>query len=88
MVNNGYDAGLACEALADGADLVVFGRPFIANPDLPRRLRENASLNAIGAAPPMAAAPTATPTTRRWTRSPQWFEPNPIGSGAPTSRCA
>lgn len=41
MVNNGYDAALARAALAEGrADLVAFGRPFIANPDLGRRLRE------------------------------------------------
>jgi len=45
MVNNGYDRALADAALAHGADLVAFGRPFIANPDLPRRLRENAPLN-------------------------------------------
>jgi len=32
--------------LAQGlADLVAFGRPFIANPDLPRRLRENLALS-------------------------------------------
>lgn len=45
MVNNGYDAPLAARALNDGADLVAFGRPFIANPDLPRRLREGVALN-------------------------------------------
>ena len=46
MVNNGFDAALATQALAEGADLVAFGRPFIANPDLTRRLREGAALNA------------------------------------------
>jgi N-ethylmaleimide reductase len=45
MVNNGYDKTLAEKAIADGADLVAFGRPFIANPDLVRRLREDAPLN-------------------------------------------
>jgi N-ethylmaleimide reductase len=45
MVNNGLDLALANQALAEGADLVAFGRPFIANPDLTRRLRENASFN-------------------------------------------
>jgi N-ethylmaleimide reductase len=45
MVNNGYDNALASQSLAEGADLVAFGRPFIANPDLTRRLRENAALN-------------------------------------------
>ena len=45
MVNNGLDVELANQALADGADLVAFGRPFIGNPDLTRRLREVAPLN-------------------------------------------
>jgi N-ethylmaleimide reductase len=44
MVNNGYDKALAEQAVADGADIVAFGRPFIANPDLVRRLREDAPL--------------------------------------------
>ena len=42
MVNNGYDRAMALQAVADGAaDLVAFGRPFIGNPDLGRRLRED-----------------------------------------------
>jgi len=45
MVNNGYDKSLAEKAVADGADLVAFGVPFIANPDLVERLRSNAALN-------------------------------------------
>ncbi|MFY8104356.1 MAG: alkene reductase [Ramlibacter sp.] len=45
MVNNGYNAALADQALAGGADLVAFGRPFIANPDLVERLRRGAPLN-------------------------------------------
>jgi N-ethylmaleimide reductase len=33
---------MALEAVASGqADLVAFGKPFIANPDLGRRLRED-----------------------------------------------
>ena len=47
MVNNSYDKPLAEQALAHGADLVAFGRPFIANPDLVERLRRNAPLNAV-----------------------------------------
>ncbi|EGV19006.1 alkene reductase [Thiocapsa marina] len=48
MINNGYGKDDAEEALAAGrADLVAFGRPFIGNPDLVRRLRENAPLNAL-----------------------------------------
>ncbi|MDP3357310.1 MAG: alkene reductase, partial [Polaromonas sp.] len=45
MVNNGYDKALAEKAVAEGADLVAFGRPYIANPDLVERLRANAALN-------------------------------------------
>jgi N-ethylmaleimide reductase len=46
MVNNGYNREMAEEAVAKGyADLVAFGKPFIANPDLVRRFREGAELN-------------------------------------------
>jgi len=47
LVNNGYDLALAEQAVKDGrADLVAFGKPFIANPDLVERLRLHAPLNA------------------------------------------
>ncbi|HEX5738503.1 MAG TPA: alkene reductase, partial [Hydrogenophaga sp.] len=46
MVNNGYDLPLARQALAEGADLVAFGKPFIANPDLVERLRRDGPFNA------------------------------------------
>ncbi|MDD5324113.1 MAG: alkene reductase [Polaromonas sp.] len=45
MVNNGYDGKLAEKAIANGADLVAFGKTFLANPDLVERLRRNAPLN-------------------------------------------
>ena len=45
MVNNGYDQAMAGQAVQDGADLVAFGKAYIANPDLVRRLREGAPLN-------------------------------------------
>lgn len=46
IVNNGYDRALAIAAVFSGrADAVAFGQPFIANPDLPRRLRQIAPLN-------------------------------------------
>ncbi|MFI0849738.1 alkene reductase [Mesorhizobium sp. IMUNJ 23232] len=46
LVNNGYDRQLAETAIADGyADLVAFGKLFIANPDLVSRLKRNAALN-------------------------------------------
>ncbi|TAN49872.1 MAG: alkene reductase [Methylococcaceae bacterium] len=46
LVCGGYDRGKAEAALAHGrADLIGFGRSFIANPDLPERLRRRAALN-------------------------------------------
>ena len=51
MVNGGYDAATADAAIARGeADLVAFGVPFIANPDLPLRYRKRAALNTPDAA--------------------------------------
>ena len=47
MVNNGYTLELANQALAEGADLVAFGRPFIANPDLVDRLRVGGPFNTV-----------------------------------------
>jgi len=50
MVNNGYTRDMALDAVASGAaDLVAFGRLFISNPDLVRRLRDDAPLNALNA---------------------------------------
>jgi N-ethylmaleimide reductase len=47
IVNGGYDATTAEAALAMGdADLVAFGRPFIANPDLPERIAKGAPWSA------------------------------------------
>ncbi len=46
MLNNGYTGEMAQEAVRSGlADLVAFGKPFISNPDLVERLRQNAPLN-------------------------------------------
>ncbi len=43
----GFDRAQAEQAIAEGwADAVAYGVPFLANPDLPRRLRENLALNA------------------------------------------
>ena len=44
----GFEHGSAEKVLADGhADLVAFGRPFLANPDLVARLKADAPLNAV-----------------------------------------
>ncbi|MBS0351984.1 MAG: N-ethylmaleimide reductase [Proteobacteria bacterium] len=46
MVNNGYDREKAMLAVSSGyADLVAFGKSFIANPDLVARLQWDAPLN-------------------------------------------
>ncbi|CAN5461130.1 alkene reductase [soil metagenome] len=48
MVNNGYTRQMAIDVIASGeADLVAFGKSFISNPDLVRRLREDAPLAAL-----------------------------------------
>ena len=45
IANNNYDLALANKTLGEhGADLISFGRPFIANPDLINRLRSGAPL--------------------------------------------
>jgi len=47
MLAGGYDGASAEKAITEGrADIIAFGRPFIANPDLPHRLRISAPLNA------------------------------------------
>ncbi len=47
IVNGGYDAETGSAAIASGdADLVAFGVPFLANPDLPFRFRRDEPLNA------------------------------------------
>lgn len=46
FANGGYDKQTAAEAIREGAaDAIVFGQKFIANPDLPERLRTDAPLN-------------------------------------------
>jgi N-ethylmaleimide reductase len=47
MVNNGYNRELAIDAVEEGkADLVAFGKLFIANPDLVERLKKDTVMNA------------------------------------------
>jgi N-ethylmaleimide reductase len=46
VLNSDYDAGSAQAALDSGvADAISFGRSFLANPDLPARLKSGAALN-------------------------------------------
>ncbi len=46
--NTGYDKNKGNEAIANGlADLISYGKPFIANPDLVERFRRNAELNPL-----------------------------------------
>ena len=46
VVNGGYDGPKGEEAIRSGhADAVAYGRAFLANPDLPRRLQLGAALN-------------------------------------------
>jgi N-ethylmaleimide reductase len=46
IANNGYDRELAIQNIGNGkADLIAFGKAFIANPDLVERFRMNAPLN-------------------------------------------
>jgi N-ethylmaleimide reductase len=48
FVNGAYDLQSASAAVdAGSADAVVFGRPFVANPDLVERFRSGADLNAV-----------------------------------------
>lgn len=47
ILNGGYDRARAEADIASGlGDLVAFGVPFLANPDLPARLAQGAALNA------------------------------------------
>ncbi|ALI98816.1 alkene reductase [Rufibacter tibetensis] len=47
IINGGFTQETGNKVLEDGlADLVAYGRPFIANPDLVERFAENAELNA------------------------------------------
>jgi 2,4-dienoyl-CoA reductase-like NADH-dependent reductase (Old Yellow Enzyme family) len=47
VLNSDYDTAAEAQAAIDAgtADAITFGRTFLANPDLPTRLREGAALN-------------------------------------------
>jgi len=51
IANSGYDADRMLDGLPEGRpDAVSLGRKFIANPDLPRRLRDGLPMNPVNAA--------------------------------------
>jgi len=67
ILAGGFDRDSADQALADGrADLIGFGRPFLANPDLVARMKAGAALNA----PDMATFYTAD--AKGYTDYPAW----------------
>jgi N-ethylmaleimide reductase len=46
IANSGYDRATGEEAIRNGhADAIAYGRPFLANPDLPHRLQRGLQLN-------------------------------------------
>ena len=46
MVAGGYDANSGAQAISNNnADLVAYGRPYIANPDLVERIAQNTAWN-------------------------------------------
>jgi len=59
IINGGYDADSGAEAIEHGeADLIAFGVPFLANPDLVARYRTGAPLNAPDFATFYSSGPT------------------------------
>jgi len=59
VANLGYEAEEANAAIRSGAvDTVAFGRPFIANPDLPERFQSNAPLSTPDPSTFYSAGPT------------------------------
>ena len=81
IANNGFDKERANEALAEGrADLIAFGKPFIANPDLVIRLLRRSYRSIVRHS--MAVGNRATPTIRSCARlrpTPAIATPNGLG---------
>ncbi|CAN6484137.1 unnamed protein product [Victoria cruziana] len=74
--NMGYSAEEATQAVAAGKlDAVAFGVPFLANPDLPERLRVGAPLNAANPATFYTEGPVG------YTDYPRWM-PEPVAQPA------
>jgi N-ethylmaleimide reductase len=80
IVAGGYDRAKAERVLAAGAaDLVAFGVPFLANPDLPERLRDDLPLNAPDPATFYGG------DERGYLDYPAWNGASPDGARAPAS---
>ena len=76
VFNGGYDGDSARAAIDGGeCDAITFGTPFLANPDLPRRLREGADLN------------ESDPATW-YTRGPEGYVDYPSLDGEPVPNAA
>lgn len=66
IVNNGYDHAVALDAMQEGqANAVAFGVPFLANPDLPARLRQEALSTSLIQPSSTALGRRAAPTIQR-----------------------
>lgn len=70
IINGGYDFATGTAAITNGgADLVAYGMPFLANPDLPERYRSRAPLNPPDATTIYAHGPVG------YTDYPFWEQP-------------
>ncbi len=70
VANGGYDGPSGEQAIKEGrADAIAYGRAFLANPDLPKRLRRRAPLNAPDQATFYGG------TERGYIDYPEWKEP-------------
>lgn len=84
MANCGYTAESGEAAIASGAaDLVSFGRPWISNPDLPRRFAEGLPLN-----PDASTATWYVPGAEGYTTYPTVDEAGLGTKAAPTVEAA
>lgn len=67
VLNSDYDGAKGQAAVDAGeADAIAFGRPFIANPDLPARIARGAPSPRTTSTPGTRVVPAATSTIRPW----------------------
>ena len=82
ITNGGYDRAKADAVIGGGlADMVSFGTPYLANPDLAERLHSGAAYNGPIGQRFMAAAPKDIPITHFWatdSRIPSVCDPLPV----------